>query len=226
MGGEDVAPGFEPLTGQARWHLLGFGHPPGLGLEAGPLVVQPDPPDGIRLIGGPSSGEQALHRVERPIGVVSREGVVVRVSIPDIAQLGCERLLHAAEFTGEDAPVLGEDPQQERGVVLAQASGLAVLCLITSSDEPHPVSANLAGRRGHPRLDEGQEPLGEQFQALADSIPIAQRCHVSSSSSLPLTFRPGHRQDPSLPAPAPGALERRRLGHTEFLSHPSDCPAW
>ena len=113
---DDLAPGLE-RAGRGRLdqraaglallaaHLLVEGEPAQLHLHLADLV-------GLR---GRDRGEQPRHRVERAIGVVARERLLVRPLVAAVAQLLHQRALGAAERPAEDVvPGLPHQLEQRR----------------------------------------------------------------------------------------------------------------
>ena len=163
-----------------------------------------------RLIRGPNGGEQALHRVSAHRCRL-RESLCVSTGHRAARMNDCS----TQPSSGRRASP-GRGPSQERGVVLAQAGGLAVLCPSRAA-----ISRTSLRQLGWPpghRDSMKARALGEQFKpcrfdrcsALPCLILIVAAAHVPSwPSTGPIT---------SAPAPARG---RRRLGHTNSCpTHP------
>ena len=82
---QHLAPRLEPLPGDGDPGLLLLDDAAGLGLEHRALVVGAQPPHLLCLAGRAGRGEQTLHRVQRTVGVVRREGGIVRPAVAGVA---------------------------------------------------------------------------------------------------------------------------------------------
>ena len=119
-------------------------------------------------------GEQALHAVEHAVGVVGREGLLVRPAVARRAQLADERALvlpeHLAEHRVPHAP---HRLEQELDVVEGRRLGAPRVGVRVGLEHgDHPV---VAVGRLELALHERREPLAQELQGVTDALAVAHR---------------------------------------------------
>ena len=180
MRGDDLAPGLEAAD---RLTLDG-GHGAAAGLVArlfGEAHAQDLLLHAVELLGlgRGDGGQQAPGTVERAIGIVGGEGLLVGPLVAHIAQLEGEVLLGVAQGVAEDAAPLVDQDGDAGGDV--PAVGVAVAGGAGVGAE--------AGAGGRFRLravdalhlapDERPQPHGQEVEGLADPLSVGC-CHADS----------------------------------------------
>ena len=185
MGSYDLAPRLQATGGlplDRRHSRLALGVA-GLLSKSGSQKVLAHPVDFNRLVGGGDGQQQPVNRVERAIGVITREGVLMSPAVADLTQFAHVRALALAEHAPEHRLPLvpdhlqkklsigGRDLGPQRGGIHAGNGlhpGLAVLCLALTGDK-------------------GREAMAQQPQRLAHPL-VVRSCHFSPRPSVD-----GHR---------------------------------
>ena len=177
---EHLPPWPQALARHRNGDVLLLDQPLRLGFERRALMIGAKTADLFGLVDAADGRQQALHGVERPVGIVSREGVPVRLLVANVTQLRGEGLLNPRKVVLEDSPLLRQHPQEHSRVALVVGDNLAKLGGVPRLQQANPIPTRAARCDCHPLLDEGQQPLGQQVEALADAFLIAQRCHADS----------------------------------------------
>lgn len=234
VGWQDVPPRLEAGARDRRRAVGGPCHAAGLGLEGGTLVVQPQAADLVRGTRRADRDEQPLGGVERAVGVVDGERLVVGPPVAGVPQLGGEGLLDPGERILEDGSILGEDLEQDRGVAPVEGPGRPVRRPLPGLQHADPVAVGLGGGRGHVRVDEGLQPLGQHLEHPPDPVPVADSHRGSlrrvtgtlpSGSDTDGRFAPS--ADDALVPQGSGRRGRVRTTSASLMSMPSSAPdAW
>ena len=173
---DHLAPGPEPRLGRAleRQRALAAHLLAALLVVDRALEVDPQPLDRLRLLTGRDRAQQTLRRVQRALGVLVGERLLVREVVAGLAQLVDVRALHPPEREAEHlAPPLVHDREQALGVpgdaaVRAPAQILAQAVV----DRLLPARPEL---RLELALDERHEPIAQQIERAADPVLVGNR---------------------------------------------------
>jgi hypothetical protein len=121
-------------------------------------------------------GQQARHRIERAVGIVAGERLLVRPLVADFAQFADQTPFGVAQRLAEDVvPRLPDQFQVRRGIPLGDRL-LCVQPVLAKEPERLLHRADLVGV-GELPLDERRQPGPQQVHRFAHPFVIAQ-CHV------------------------------------------------
>ena len=123
-------------------------------------------------LGRRDSRQQAVHRIQRPVGVVAGEGLLMRPTVPMAAQLADEAAFRRPEDHAEHVvPRVPHQLEQRRDVPFRYRP-IGDLRVIDEPPQRGGVDPLRLDRALHFAVDEGTEPRLQQLERLADPFVI------------------------------------------------------
>ena len=168
VGRQDLPPGSQPgrlrsvhSSPQGAAVVLVGGHP---------AQVEPDAAHLLGGLGRVDRCQQPFGRVERAVGVVVGEGVVVRPLVAGLTEFAGVAGVGAAEPALEGAPPLGQHPELGLGVEAVVGLARDPVGLVLPAQYVHPTRDG--GRRGHALGDEGVQRGCHRLEELPDAVAV------------------------------------------------------